>query len=1067
MKISFITASYNYEEYIGETIKSVLAQTISDWEMIVVDDGSKDKSVNLIKKFCKKDSRVRLFRHQGGKNCGLAKTLQLGLEKSSGDWIVFLESDDTIEPNYLEEKIKIINNYPTVKFIFNDVNPVGNQKGFDALNKNTACNYFEKMHERVNRMTFPQRPFKEFKDFNFIPTFSCVMLKKEILDDISFISPIPQWLDTYLWSQLVGKYEFFYVDKKLTNWRLHDNSYNNKSLSDEQKHEFMNVVYQNIEDSVLSKWEKLYLKFRKKRKNLIRIHLKKGEVILCNKKFNFKGSNTYIMNKDLISIVLPVYNAEENIEKCLRSVLSQTYTNLEVVIVYLKGTDRTLEIINSFNDPRIKIVNQLTKTGPGGARNIGLDNVSGKYVGFIEADDYIPSNFYEQLHRDLVTKDADLSICEIVEPRENNTESYITRISENKVCKTLQTRLETMTNGAAFNKLIKNSIIQKHKIRFTEHYRFEDNPWLLKVLYYAQRITLIKGVKYYYCCQGEQWTEKYIAFLKESIPPIAKEMVEFAKKKHFSDQEQDQVGKIVMNSFVRNFIQDETVYNALKKILGSDFFYKHADEFRKEFGFPYMAKKSKWSKFKEKMFSKKKSGMYKIWHILGIRLKYKSLKVAYKTLERQLQTEQVLRTDLENKVNALIRNEEAARFNTDGELRSKIDYLNSQLSDIVPAVTSSLESEFEKIMNITDDLKEGISSEEKRIDSLDEDCISIRKNIKNIAETLDGKIKNISESLSDIEKQCFFLTKLIKTDRESFDKKVDKNIENLALLKQKLNDVIVEADNGKKAFEKQIKNNEKNLETLDKELSKSLTNLQNLSGSVDDLRSDSKKLDSKIEENALSVKNLNTLLSDTKNDFNDFKENNVSELEKVFDQKYPQISPYELIGNKVKEKMGRHSYACQYFTVASEDTTIGSFCSIADNVSIGTTHHPTEFLSSHPFCYFEPVKITEKSKQVKFEYRSPCHIGNDVWIGKSVIIMDGVTVGDGAIIGSNAVVTKDVPPYAIVAGVPAKIIRFRFDQETVKELLKIKWWNLPEEDLANLPYNDVKKCIALLKKKGA
>lgn len=631
------------------------------------------------------------------------------------------------------------------------------------------------------------------------------------------------------------------------------------------------------------------------------------------------------MNKDLISIVLPVYNAEENIGKCLRSVLSQTYTNLEVVIVYLKGTDRTLEIINSFNDPRIKIVNQLTKTGPGGARNIGLDNVSGKYVGFIEADDYIPSNFYEQLHRDLVTKDADLSICEIVEPRENNTESYITRISENKVCKTLQTRLETMTNGAAFNKLIKNSIIQKHKIRFTEHYRFEDNPWLLKVLYYAQRITLIKGVKYYYCCQGEQWTEKYIAFLKESIPPIAKEMIEFAKKKHFSDQERDQVGKIVMNSFVRNFIQDETVYNALKKILGSDFFYKHADEFRKEFGFPYMAKKSKWSKFKEKMFSKKKSGMYKIWHILGIRLKYKSLKVAYKTLERQLQTEQVLRTDLENKVNALIRNEEAARFNTDGELRSKIDYLNSQLSDIVPAVTSSLESEFEKI----------------------------------------------------------------------------------------------------------------------------------------------KKLDSKIEENALSVKNLSTLLSDTKDDFNDFKENNVSELEKVFDQKYPQISPYELIGNKVKEKMGRHSYACQYFTVASEDTTIGSFCSIADNVSIGTTHHPTEFLSSHPFCYFEPVKITEKSKQVKFEYRSPCHIGNDVWIGKSVIIMDGVTIGDGAIIGSNAVVTKDVPPYAIVAGVPAKIIRFRFDQETVKELLKIKWWNLPEEDLANLPYNDVKKCIALLKKKGA
>lgn len=891
MKISFITASYNYEQYIGETIKSVIDQTVKDWEMIIVDDGSKDKSVNLIHKFCKKDKRIKLFRHKGGVNKGLAPTLQLGLEKASGDWIVFLESDDTIEPNYLEEKIKIIKDYPSVKFIFNNINPVGNQKGFDALNKNTSCNYFEKMHERVNRMVFPLRPFKEFRDFNFIPTFSCVMLEKSILENVSFISPIPQWLDTFLWSQLVGKYEFYYINKKLTNWRLHDNSYNNKSLTDEQKRFFMDAVYKNIEDSVLSKWDKVYLKFRKIRKGLIRIHLKKKEIILFNKRLSFGREHAYHLNQDLISIILPVYNAEENIVKCLSSVLSQTYTNLEVVIVYLKGTDRTLELINSFKDPRIKIVNQQTKTGPGGARNIGLDNITGKYVGFIEADDYIPNDFYERLYRELITRNADLSICEIVEPRENNTESYITKISENRVCKTLQTRLETMTNGAAFNKLIKSSIIQKHHIRFTEHYRFEDNPWLLKVLYYSERIALIKGVKYFYCCQGEQWTEKYISFLKESIPPIAKEMVEFAKKKHFSDQERDQVGKIVMNSFVRNFIQDETVYNALRKILGNDFFYRHADEFRKEFAFPFMAKRSKWSKFKEKMFSKKKSGMYKIWHVLGIRLKYKSLKVAYKTLERQLQAEQVLRTDLENKV------------------------------------------------------------------------------------------------------------------------------------------------------------------------SKSLAN-------IDDLRSNSKKLDSKIEEIALSVKNLSEVLSDTKNDLNDFKENNVSELEKVFDQKYPQISPYELIGSKIKKKMGKHSYACQYFTVASEETTIGAFCSIADNVSVGTTHHPTEFLSSHPFCYFEPVKITENSKQVKFEYRSPVHIGNDVWIGKSVIIMDGITIGDGAIIGSNAVVTKDVPPYAIVAGVPAKIIRYRFSQDMIKQLLKLKWWNLPDQELANLPYDDVKKCIELLKKKG-
>lgn len=103
---------------------------------------------------------------------------------------------------------------------------------------------------------------------------------------------------------------------------------------------------------------------------------------------------------------------------------------------------------------------------------------------------------------------------------------------------------------------------------------------------------------------------------------------------------------------------------------------------------------------------------------------------------------------------------------------------------------------------------------------------------------------------------------------------------------------------------------------------------------------------------------------------------------------------YEAVAQQVlQNNTGRHSYLGAYCTVASPHTTIGAFCSIADNVSIGTTHHPIHFLSTHPFCYYEPGKLLPHAKQVPFEYNTPCVIGNDVWIGKAVIIMDGVNCG--------------------------------------------------------------------------
>lgn len=126
--------------------------------------------------------------------------------------------------------------------------------------------------------------------------------------------------------------------------------------------------------------------------------------------------------------------------------------------------------------------------------------------------------------------------------------------------------------------------------------------------------------------------------------------------------------------------------------------------------------------------------------------------------------------------------------------------------------------------------------------------------------------------------------------------------------------------------------------------------------------------------------------------------------------------------------------------LVSEDTPlrIGSYCSLAEQVMfMCRAHHRYEYATTYPMA---PPVLTDAEKR-------GITIGHDVWIGIRAVIMPGVTVGDGAIIGAGAVVTRDVPPYAIVAGVPAKIIKYRFDQGTIERLLAIRWWDWPDEKI--------------------
>jgi acetyltransferase-like isoleucine patch superfamily enzyme len=124
-----------------------------------------------------------------------------------------------------------------------------------------------------------------------------------------------------------------------------------------------------------------------------------------------------------------------------------------------------------------------------------------------------------------------------------------------------------------------------------------------------------------------------------------------------------------------------------------------------------------------------------------------------------------------------------------------------------------------------------------------------------------------------------------------------------------------------------------------------------------------------------------------------------------------------------------------------ESGRIGKFCSIAANVSIGMADHPLHHLSTHVATYEAPLfGLLRKSKPLDQPKPIPV-IGNDVWIARGATILRGVIGGDGAVVAAGAVVTRDVPAFAIVAGNPARIIRYRFEEEDIQRILASKWWD--------------------------
>lgn len=266
-----------------------------------------------------------------------------------------------------------------------------------------------------------------------------------------------------------------------------------------------------------------------------------------------------------ISVIIPAYNSQDVILNCLNSVCNQTYKNLEIIVVLKDSGDKTTEIIQKLNDPRIKVIKQNDDSGAGGARNIGLKSAHGDWIGFVETDDVIDLNFYQKLISAATDENIDILCGEIF-----NKNKPHNHFAPSKIYTTFTEKYNLIKNGATFDKIFKKSLVRKYHLKCSEKIRWEDNIFIFKAFYYAQKIKTVPAAVYYY--NTHPFSESYKKILQNSVIPEVEEIVCFLNESNFTAAQKKLAYKKIIKSFAGAYLLDENIKPTLMKLMDNPLF---------------------------------------------------------------------------------------------------------------------------------------------------------------------------------------------------------------------------------------------------------------------------------------------------------------------------------------------------------------------------------------------------------------------------------------------------------------------------------------------------------------
>lgn len=268
------------------------------------------------------------------------------------------------------------------------------------------------------------------------------------------------------------------------------------------------------------------------------------------------------MNDDLVTIVIPVYNVEKYIERCLNSIIRQTYNNIEIIIVNDGTEDKSIEICKKIQlkDNRIKIINQKN-AGLSAARNTGIRNASGKYICFIDSDDFVNKEYVRLLLESLIKNDADISVCDFLYINEEG-HTWSRKIKKAKLYSNTEAIRDLLvgiqnTEVMTWNKLYKLNLFKDNNIYFPEGKLHEDNFTTYKLYYYSRSISMIQNKLYYYLQRNSSIMGRRFNTRRMDILQALEETKDFFKEKNINfDIELECYEAIIKINILNNMITD-------------------------------------------------------------------------------------------------------------------------------------------------------------------------------------------------------------------------------------------------------------------------------------------------------------------------------------------------------------------------------------------------------------------------------------------------------------------------------------------------------------------------------